>query len=187
MYLHLHRGVHILLNMEIVNGYWNLMKLKPMIWIMVYGFSVPFMPRPFTPIIAVLLLFNGGLSVYIWSIKTMPWSTKNTESSKSWNKSNRGNSQCLRLSLISCTSFQSPRNIIFSTKWNLIVPKIYHFLGWIYLQSKSTRVFIYIPRVKISERNFIAFTSIMQSSVVANMKSRYWRGAPNSSPGIAHD
>ena len=54
------------------------MKLKPMIWIMVYGFSVPFMPRPFTPIIAVLLLFNGGLSMYIWSITTMPGSTQNT-------------------------------------------------------------------------------------------------------------
>ena len=62
--------------MEIVNSYWNLIKLKPMICIVVYGFAAPFLPILCTAVMAFLLIVPGGLSMYIWSITSMPGSIK---------------------------------------------------------------------------------------------------------------
>ena len=62
-YLHLQKGVKICFKIEIENSYQSLMKLKPMACIMVYGLSVPFVPKMCTSAMAVLLLVPFGLSM----------------------------------------------------------------------------------------------------------------------------
>ena len=139
-YLHLQRDVQIFLKIEIVNGYLNIIKLESITWIMVYRLSMTFIPILSTVLMDIFLIVPGSFIMYICYSISATVSTLITGIRKLWTKRSREKSQYLRLSIISCIYYYIPRSRRFRIKCNLIVPEIYHPLGWIYIQPKSIRL-----------------------------------------------